>query len=238
MVSLDKRSCDFFQRLFDIVLSLVAIILSSPVWLVIAGMLKLTGDREIFFLQSRHGWRGKPFKILKFSTMKKNSEFLGTGQITLSEDPRILPLGKFLRKSKLNELPQLWNVLVGDLSIIGPRPQPTFYFNKFHKIDQNELIKVRPGISGIGSIIFRDEEKLLKLTSDPVIFDRDVITPYKGQLEHWYVANRSISLYFKLILLTVIVTINPALKFEDDLFRRLPTPPTAISELLNHETVQ
>ena len=167
--------------------------------------------------------------------MRKNSEFLGTGQITLSSDPRVFPFGNILRKTKINELPQLWNVLVGELSLIGPRPQPTLYFNKFKRIDQVEIIKVRPGISGLGSIIFRDEERLLEATSDPVIFDRDVITPYKGQLEHWYVANRSIGLYFKLIFLTIMVTAIPSFQIDKEILKKVPAPPPELRELLNHD---
>ena len=110
------------DRLLDILLSGIALLVFSPLMIPISIILKLTGEGEIFFLQERIGKGGHKFKLIKFATMLKNSANIGTGTVTVKGDPRVLPVGKFLRKTKINELPQLLNILVGDMSVIGPRP--------------------------------------------------------------------------------------------------------------------
>ena len=137
--------------------------------------------------------------------MMKNSQAIGTGELTIPNDPRVLPFGRILRKTKLNELPQLFNVLTGDLSLIGPRPQTRRYHDLFLATDRAWINAVRPGLSGVGSILFRDEETILSNVADPSTFDDQIITPYKGQVEHWFAMNQSVGLYFELIITTVLV---------------------------------
>ena len=159
---------------------------------------------RFFFRQARVGKDTVSFGLLKFATMLKASEGMGAGTVTLKDDFRVLPFGKFLRKSKLNELPQLFNIFLGDMSVIGPRPLHKKQFSFYSFDDQNIIASTMPGLSGVGSIIFRDEEKILQNSSDPDITYKEEITPKKAALEKWYVKNKSIGLYFKLIFLTVI----------------------------------
>ena len=149
------------QRFFDIVFSAIAIIVLSPVLLSTCIILSITGEGEIFYKQKRVGQYGKSIEIIKFATMLKNSPNIGTGTVTLMDDPRILPFGRFLRKAKINELPQLINVLLGDMSIIGPRPQTQRCFQAFPENLRDQIVSVRPGLSGLGSIFFRNEELML-----------------------------------------------------------------------------
>lgn len=212
------------QRLFDIVFSAIALLVLSPLLVPVAILLRFTGEGEIFFLQSRVGRDGKPFALYKFATMLKNSPNIGTGTVTLKNDPRILPVGKFLRRTKINELPQLLNILKGDMSIIGPRPQTKRCFDAFPKATQEVIMRVRPGLSGIGSIVFRDEEEMMHGHQDPNYFYDQVIMPYKGQLEEWYVQNQSLFTYFMLIGLTVWVVLMPSSRAAWKVFGNLPKP--------------
>jgi lipopolysaccharide/colanic/teichoic acid biosynthesis glycosyltransferase len=148
-------------RLLDIVFALLALIVLSPLLIPVAIVLRFTGEGEIFFLQDRIGLGGEPFGLYKFATMLKNSPNVGTGTVTVKDDPRVLPVGRFLRKTKINELPQLLNILKGDMSVVGPRPQTRRCFDAFPADSQAEIIKVRPGLSGIGSIVFRGEEDMM-----------------------------------------------------------------------------
>jgi lipopolysaccharide/colanic/teichoic acid biosynthesis glycosyltransferase len=174
------------------------------------------------------GKGGEMFGLLKFATMLKNSPNIGTGTITVKGDSRVLPFGKFLRKSKINELPQLINILKGDMSVIGPRPQDMRCFIVFDKQDQENIKKVRPGLSGIGSIVFRDEESIMDRadTVDKEKFYDTVISPYKGKLESWYFNNRSLLLYFQLIWLTFYVVVKSDAKINyHKLFNKFPRIP-------------
>jgi lipopolysaccharide/colanic/teichoic acid biosynthesis glycosyltransferase len=157
-------------RLVDMVLSAIFISWVLPLWIIVIPVLRLTGEGEIFYRQARVGKNGKRFNLLKFATMLKNSPNLGTGELTVHNDPRVLPVGRFLRKSKINELPQLLNVLLGDMSLVGPRPQTPRCFAAFPQEAQNRIMQVRPGLSGIGSILFRGEEKILQHAADPEAF--------------------------------------------------------------------
>jgi len=220
------------QRFFDILFSGLALIILAPLLIPIMIILRLTGEGEVFYIQQRVGKSGKMFGLLKFATMLKNSPDLGTGTITVKGDPRVLPFGKFLRKSKINELPQLINILKGDMSVIGPRPQDMRCFIVFDNIDQENIKKVRPGLSGIGSIIFRDEESLLDgqdELKDKEDFYDNVISPYKGKVETWYVDHQNIKLYFQLIWLTVIAVLSPDKQIEyHKLFDDFPPIPEVL----------
>ena len=166
--------------------------------------------------------------------MLKDSPNLGNGTITLRDDPRVLPLGKILRRSKVNELPQLINVFLCQMSLIGPRPQTERCFNAFPTASQKAIIQVRPGLSGIGSIIFRCEDDMLQNATDPNILYDDIIMPYKGQLEQWYVKKRSFFINLTLIFLTVWVIIFPSSSLTWRLFPNLPVPPEMIRNDVNY----
>lgn len=198
------------QRLLDILLSGIAILILSPLFLLIILILSITGEREIFFKQNRIGINKTNFGLLKFVTMLKNSENTGAGTVTLKNDYRVLPFGKFLRKTKLNELPQLFNILKGDMSVIGPRPLHQKQFSFYTENDQKLISSIKPGLSGVSSIIFRDEDKILQNTSDPDKTYKKNITPKKAKLEKWYVEHKSVYLYFKLIILTMIIVLFPS----------------------------
>ena len=202
------------ERFFDIFLSGFAIIIFTPILVPIMVFLKLTGEGEIFFQQARVGKDKTPFQLLKFATMLKNSENMGAGTVTLKNDSRVLPFGKFLRKTKLNELPQLFNIFRGDMSVIGPRPLHKKQFSFYSEEHQDIIASTMPGLSGVGSIVFRDEERILQSSGDPDAIYKQKISPVKGMLEKWYVENKSIYLYFKLILLTIIAVAFSRLNME------------------------
>ena len=192
-------------RLIDIFFSLFLILILSPILLLISFFLKITGESEVFFLQERIGKNHKKFNVIKFVTKKKDSPNIGTGTITLKDDPRILPFGNFLRKFKINELPQLFNVIKGDMSFIGPRPLTKETFSFYSEEGKKEIIKIKPGLSGIGSIYFRNEEDFIGNDKKSVENYQIQIAPIKERLEIWYVENESFSLYIKLIFLTIWV---------------------------------
>jgi len=198
------------QRLFDFFFSGIAIIVLSPLLLLIILILSITGEREIFYKQKRVGVNRVSFNLFKFATMLKNSENEGAGTVTLKNDFRVLRFGKFLRKTKLNELPQLFNIFMGQMSVIGPRPLHQKQFSFYFENDQKIISSIRPGLSGVASIIFRDEEKILQNSADSEKTYQQKITPRKAELEKWYVKNKSLYLYFKLIILTIIVVIIPS----------------------------
>lgn len=225
------------RRLLDILLSASALLILSPLLVPIAIALRFSGEGEVFFIQPRVGKGGRTFGLYKFATMLKNSPNIGTGTITVRNDPRILPMGRFLRKTKINELPQLLNILKGDMSIVGPRPQTQRCFDAFPPRAQAAIMKVRPGLSGIGSIVFRDEEELMHGRSDPTRFYDEVIAPYKGALEEWYVANEGLRTYVLSILVTAWVVLAPNSKVVWRAFRNLPRPPAELTQALGVEPV-
>lgn len=218
------------QRFFDIFFSGIALSILTPFILPLIIALKVSGEGEIFFLQERVGKGKKYFKLYKFATMQKNSPNIGTGTVTIKNDPRILPLGNFLRKTNINELPQLINILKGDMSFIGPRPQTKRCFNAFPLSSQKEIVKVRPGLSGIGSIIFRSEEEMMQGNNDPEKFYDEIVMPYKGSLEAWYVSHQSIASYFYLIMLTILILLGLNIGLIWRIFNDLPLPPPELNK--------
>ena len=212
-----------FKRIFDIILSSIAIILLSPILILIIVILKLTGEGEIFYLQERVGYKTKSFMIYKFATMVKNSPNIGNGDVTLRNDPRVTKMGKYLRDSKLNELPQLFNIFMGNISIIGPRPLMRVGFNRYSSNFQNSVYNVKPGLTGIGSIVFRDEERILTESElTPHECYKEIILPYKGKLEIWYQTNCSLFLDLQLIFMTAWVIFFPNSKLYEKWFKDLP----------------
>lgn len=213
------------QRFFDIVLASLALLVLTPLLVPIALILKFSGEGEIFYKQQRVGYQAKLFNILKFATMLKDSPNLGAGLVTVKGDPRILPIGAFLRRTKINELPQLINVLKGDMSLIGPRPLAPRGFNAYSDGVKKIVVQVVPGLSGIGSIALRNEEEILQnVKGDPIAFYDAVVMPYKGALECWYVKNKGIKLYLVLIVLTVATVLFPNARLLNKLLPDLPQP--------------
>lgn len=218
------------QRFFDIFFSALALLVLAPLLIPVVLILRFTGEGEVFFRQQRVGRGGGMFGLLKFATMLKDSPNIGTGTITTKDDPRVLPFGKFLRKTKINELPQLINILKGDMSVIGPRPQTRRCFEAFPAASQEQIVKVRPGLSGVGSVAFRAEEEMMDSAGDPDALYDQVIMPYKGLLEEWYVAHRSIWNYFLLIFVTAWVVVFPRSGLFWRLFPELPRPPEQLKD--------
>ena len=211
-------------RVFDILISLAALIILCPLLFPIALILRFTGEGEVLYVQERIGLNEQPFGLFKFATMLKNSPQIGTGTITVRNDPRVLPVGRILRKTKINELPQLVNVLIGDMSVIGPRPLTQNHFLLYAAEMRKTIGSVRPGLSGVGSIVFRDEERLLSDKENPKNYYRTEIAPYKALLEVWSVENRGIWLYLKCIVLTIWAVINSSSNVASAAFKDLPQP--------------
>ncbi|HHH53092.1 MAG TPA: sugar transferase [Bacteroidetes bacterium] len=217
------------KRLSDILVASIALLVLSPLFIVVIIVLKLTGEGEIFYFQERIGLNQKKFKIWKFATMLKNSMDIGAGSITLRNDFRVTKVGHYLRISKINELPQIINVLIGDISIVGPRPLVDKTFNDYSEHVRNVIYTSKPGITGIGSIVFRDEEKLISSSDmNPHDFYHFHIAPYKGKLELWYLDNKSTFTDFKLIFLTAWVIIFPKSKLPFKVFKDLPPKPESL----------
>lgn len=221
------------ERFFDIFFSFVALLILSPLLIPVVIILRFSGEGEVFFLQERIGKDGRVFKLFKFATMVKDSQNIGTGTITIKDDPRVLPVGRFLRKTKINELPQLLNIFFGDMSVIGPRPLTAQTFGSYSSKTQLKIKQVRPGLSGIGSIIFRDEEKIMHGSAASVDFYNSTIAPYKGSLEEWFVSNKGIYIYFLAIFITMWVVAFPGSKITWRVFKDLPEPPEELKDNLN-----
>ena len=220
-------------RFFDIAFSMLAIIFLSPVLIICSIILFLTGENEIFYLQERIGRNGKRFNLIKFVTMMKDSPNIGTGTLTVKNDPRILPIGHFLRKTKINELTQLINILKGDMSVIGPRPMTEQTFSLYPKHFHKDILSVKPGLSGVGSIIFRNEENILNKDSNPLDFYENTIAPYKGSVEEWFAKNKSLYLYFLLIFLTINAVLFPKSNLHWRILKNLPQSPSNLKDLLD-----
>lgn len=213
-----------YKRLLDIIISVVALTLFLPLFIPIIILLRITAEGEVFYFQERIGLKNSRFQIWKFATMLKNSMNMGTGSITLQNDFRVTTIGKFLRKTKINETPQIVNILKGDISLVGPRPLVTKTFLAYPEEIQSKIYNVKPGLTGIGSIVFRDEESLISgvIDEDPHEFYKRVIAPYKGELEMWYLNNKSLFLDFQLIFLTAWIIIFPKSKLYEKWFKNLP----------------
>ena len=216
------------KRFLDVVLSFLALVVLAPFLLPVVVILRFTGEGEVFYIQERAGRGGNSFGLYKFATMLKNSPNIGAGEITVRGDPRLLPFGQFLRKTKLNELPQLWNIFIGDMSIVGPRPMVLNTYAYYSDSVRQKLNTIRPGLTGIGSIIFRDEERYLADRDEPMEFYREHIIPYKSDLELWFVKNNTLWLYVKIIVVTAWVVIFPSSTIADKAFIGIPKLPNSL----------
>lgn len=219
----------FIKRFFDIIASLLALIVLSPLLIPIAIGLKLTGEGYIWYFQERVGFKNKLFNIYKFATMLKDSPNMAGGLITTKRDPRLTPLGSFLRTTKINELPQLINILNGDMSVVGPRPVMQKSFAAYPNEVQQVIYNVKPGLTGIGSIIFRDEEALITEIrdngGDAWDFYQNKIYPFKGEVERWYQQRQGFYTDLMCIFLTAWVIIFPTSDLIYKVFKTLPKRP-------------
>jgi lipopolysaccharide/colanic/teichoic acid biosynthesis glycosyltransferase len=213
----------FLKRCFDLFFSTLGILFLLPFLLPIILALRFTGEGYVFYYQARIGQFCKTFNIIKFATMLKNSPNIGSGTITTRNDPRVLPMGKFLRITKLNELPQILNVFLGNMSFVGPRPLVTKQFGYYSPEMQKEIMESKPGITGIGSIVFRDEEEMIsRATIPPQEFYQKVISPYKGALEIWYGKNKSLVVDILILIFTFWVILFPQSRIMYRFFKDLP----------------
>ncbi len=214
------------KRIFDVLSSGIAILILSPLLIPVIIGLKLTGEGYVFYKQVRVGYKNKTFLIWKFATMLKDSANMPGGILTTNNDSRITPMGSFLRKTKINELPQLFNIFFGRMSVVGPRPVMKVSFEAYPNKVQKVIYNVKPGLTGIGSIIFRDEEKLItdikNNGGDIWEFYRCKIYPFKGELEIWYQKHKSFMLDMKLIFLTAWVIFVPTSKLYEKWLKDLP----------------
>lgn len=212
-------------RLLDLLLSCVAVLVLLPFMIPVMLGLKMTGEHHIIYLQTRVGKGGRDFKVIKFATMLKDSPNLPGGCITQQDDPRVLPLGGFLRKTKCNELPQLVNIILGQMSFVGPRPVVRRHVELHSEEVRAALLSITPGLTGIGSVVFRDEEGILdRCGKDRKHFHDTVITSYKGDLEVWFTKHRTVRTWLVLIALTAWAVVRPSSKAYRKVFRDLPVP--------------
>ncbi len=195
------------KRLFDLACSVVGLLLLSPVLAVLALLVKLTSAGPVLYRQRRVGQDGKIFRIAKFRSMYMDSDRRGL-HITAAKDPRVTPIGRALRRLKLDELPQLWNVLKGEMSLVGPRPEVPLYVDAY-SISQRQVLSLRPGMTDPASITYREEEEMLGVQSDPDRYYREVILPDKLKLNLEYVSRVSFTYDLALVLRTLGCILNP-----------------------------
>jgi lipopolysaccharide/colanic/teichoic acid biosynthesis glycosyltransferase len=221
------------KRILDSLIASIGIIILLPIFVTVSVLLLLSDEHQIFYRQERIGKHGKKFGILKFATMLKDSPTLGNGMLTVRNDPRITKVGKWLRLTKLNELPQLWNVFVGQMSFVGPRPLTSIGITRYDPAVSQTILTLRPGITGIGSLVFRDEEKLVSLCKenggDPKAFYREHIFPFKGKVECWYASKQSFFIDFLLLTATLYSVVFNDRKIAFKLFKDLPELPKELT---------
>lgn len=211
------------KRITDIFIAGIALIILSPLLIPSIIILLLTGEHEVFYFQKRIGYKNRFFNIWKFATMAKNSPNIGTGEITLRNDPRVTRFGKILRMTKVNELPQIFNVFKGDMSIVGPRPLMEVSFKQYPEEVQQKIYNSKPGMTGIGSLIFRDEEKIVSDAPDPRAMYANIYLN-KGKLELWYQEHASLYTDFMIIFLTAWSILFPQNNLIIRVFKNLPKP--------------
>ena len=189
-------------RFFDLFISSIALLILSPFFLLIAIAIKLNSRGSVFFKQKRVGKNNIDFELYKFRSMQNNADKKGLLTVGM-RDKRITSVGYFLRKFKLDELPQLINVLKGEMSIVGPRPEVRNYVS-LYTAEQIKILQVLPGITDYASIQFKNENDLLSMADDAEIFYIEVIMPKKIELNKIFIENRTVWNYFKIIFLTVL----------------------------------
>ena len=212
------------KRIIDLLIAIIALTLLSPILIPCIIILLFTGEHKVFYFQKRLGYKNRIFNICKFATMLQNSPNIGTGEITLRNDPRVTKFGKILRITKVNELPQIINVFIGDMSIVGPRPLMEVSFKQYPEAVQQKIYNCKPGMTGIGSLIFRDEEKIVSDAPDPKAMYKNIYL-YKGELELWYQGKASLYTDFMIIFLTAWSILFPQNKLTGKIFKDLPKRP-------------
>jgi len=190
------------KRLFDIIFSFLGLVLVSPLLLVITLLIKKESPGPVFYRGVRIGKGGRSFRIFKFRTMVKNAEELG-GPSTAGDDPRLTKIGKFLKKYQLDELPQLINVLKGEMSLVGPRPEVKMYVDMMSDEERNTILSIQPGMTDLASLWNFHESEILKGSPDPEKTYLEKIRPEKIRLQMEYVKNRSFLLDLKIVLKTI-----------------------------------
>ena len=191
------------KRFFDIIVSFFGLIIVSPILGVIAILIKISSPGPVFYRGTRTGRAGKSFKIFKFRTMVKNAEVLG-GPSTASDDPRLTKIGKFLKKYQLDELPQLINVLKGEMSLVGPRPEVKMYVDMMTDEERKTILSIKPGMTDLASLWDFHEGEILRGSPDPEKTYQEKIRPTKIKLQLEYVKNRSFLLDLKIIVKTIL----------------------------------
>ena len=193
-------------RCFDVLFAFLGIVILLPFFIVIALLIKLTSAGPILFKQNRVGKKNIDFKLFKFRTMQINAE--SKGQLTVGgRDSRITNVGYFLRKFKLDELPQLFNVLNGTTSLVGPRPEVRKFVN-FYTVEQQKVLLVLPGITDFASIEFRNENELLANATNPEQYYIEVIMSKKIDLNKQFIENRTLKNYFSILFTTVLTSVR------------------------------
>ena len=194
------------KRLFDLVAASVGLLALSPLFLVVAIAIRRSSPGPVFFRQARVGRHGEPFSMFKFRTMRPDAERVG-GQLTVGADPRITPIGHTLRKYKLDELPQLINVVLGDMSLVGPRPEVPRYVALYDE-RQRRVLDVRPGITDPASIAYRNENALLAAAADPEATYVAEVMPAKLEINLAYLERRSLLRDVGVILQTLAAVVR------------------------------
>jgi lipopolysaccharide/colanic/teichoic acid biosynthesis glycosyltransferase len=190
------------KRLFDLVCAILGLIILAPFFLIVAVLIKITDKGPIFFRQERVGYKGQLFKIWKFRTMIIDAEKQG-GQLTIGDDKRITPIGRFLRKTKLDELPQLINVVLGEMSFVGPRPEVPKYVNLYNEA-QKRVLELMPGITDPASMKYRNENELLATSDNPENTYIKEIMPEKISINLEYGLNANLITDFSVIIKTIL----------------------------------
>ncbi len=209
----------YIKRFFDLLFGVAVLLVISPFLMVIIIALAFTGEREIFYLQQRVGYKSRHFNIVKFATMLKNSPNMGTGDITVRNDPRVTPVGRFLRITKLNELPQLFNIISGDMSFVGPRPLVQKGFDDYPEDIRHKIYDHKPGLTGLGSVIFRDEELLMtNCEGNPREYYSKVIQPHKAKIELYYQQHAGFITDLKILFLTAWIVVSPKSRLVEKMF--------------------
>ena len=196
------------KRIFDLLLAGAALLLLAPFLFAIGLLIKLSGGGPIFFSHTRIGFQRRPFRLWKFRTMVVGAERQG-GQLTVAGDPQVSGFGGWLRRFKIDELPQLWNVLIGDMSLVGPRPEVPRYVTSNDPVWRS-ILQVRPGVTDPASLVYRNEDDVLAGSADPELHYREFVLPHKLNLSLPYIRQASLWLDVKLVLITVRQVLFPA----------------------------
>lgn len=196
------------KRCFDLLFTIPGLVILLPLFIMIAVWIWATSAGPVFFRQDRVGKYGVPFKIYKFRTMMVDAEKRGNKLLTVGNDTRVTSCGRFLRKSKLDELPQLLNVLIGEMSLVGPRPEVPYFVQKYPADIRDVVLSVPPGITEIASIEYLNEGDLMQTASDPEKMFIEEILPIKLSYSVRYVLTRNLWLDFKIIIATLVAIIN------------------------------